>query len=362
MAAVGMSPVVGQVLALLLVVVQVVLAATAAVDPASPVPPAGCPWKLVFSDEFRGDRLDTSKWFVDEGANPDNCELEYYTGRASNLFVDQSGGGQLVLKARKEEYEYHHFTSTRINTKFSKSITYGRVQVRAKLPKGKGLWPAIWMLPKPPSPYGGWSTSGELDIMEYKGQFSKSVQATLIYGDRWPYQYYYTSGPTSFSRVPDFSDGYHTFAVEWGLDQIVWYVDGTVYHRQSLNQVLNPPSIKKRACVNYTQQKRYTRWREPFDQPFYLILNLAVGGCYLGGPTASPTWQNSEFRIEHVRIYQRSDKGVSTRDQVQKCFGYTQLDAGWPTKEKTVQDLDNTWGVKSCCYYTCPGLVVDSPN
>ncbi len=242
-------------------------------------------WKLVWADEFDGKELDFTKWAVEEnGHGGGNNELQYYLDRPENVRVEN---GHLVLEARKEKINVagveKDFTSGRIRTKRRASWLYGRFEFRAKLPTGRGIWPAIWMLPDKEK-YGGWAASGEIDIMELVGHEPEKVHGTLHHGGGWP-QNTHTGAPFTLEKGT-FADDFHRFAIEWEKGVVRWYVDGELYQTQ-------------------------TKWSSsgaafpaPFDQPFYLLINLAVGGGWPGPPddkTAFP----QKLLVDYVRVYQR---------------------------------------------------------
>ena len=240
--------------------------------------------KLVWSDEFDGDSLDYSKWGVEENAfGGGNNELQIYTDRTANVRVEN---GSLVLEAHNDKAgisgTVRDYSSGRVRTKHRGDWKYGRIEVRAKLPIGQGIWPAIWMLPTD-NKYGGWAASGEIDIMEYRGQNPQDVLGTLHYGGGWPKNTH--SGATYTLPSGTFADDFHTFAVDWEEGKIVWLVDGKPYQTQ-------------------------TKWNSdggkfpaPFDQEFHLLLNLSVGGNFLGNPDATTTFPQA-FLIDYVRVYQ----------------------------------------------------------
>lgn len=243
-------------------------------------------WQRVWSDEFDGAKLDFTKWAVEENAHGGgNNELQAYVDRPENVRVEN---GHLVLEARKENYgladQTRQFTSGRVRTKHRAEWKYCRVEVRAKLPGGRGLWPAIWMLPTQDR-YGGWAASGEIDIMELVGHEPGSVLGTLHYGGKWP-QNVHTGKPFKLAKGT-FADDFHVFALEWEQGVIRWYVDGELYQTQ-------------------------TQWRSdggpfpaPFDQPFHLVLNVAVGGNLPGPPDATSVFPQ-RMLVDYVRVYQRT--------------------------------------------------------
>jgi beta-glucanase (GH16 family) len=250
---------------------------------------AGPDWRLVWSDEFDGTEIDRSKWEFEVNAwGGGNEELQYYTDRPENAYV---AGGSLHLVALKETFTgpegTRHYTSARLRTKHRGDWLYGRIEVRARLPKGQGLWPAIWMLPTD-EVYGGWAASGEIDIMELVGHKPAEVLGTLHYGAGWPHNVHsgetYTP-PEMAAGGPTFADGFHDFAIEWDRGEIRWYVDGV--HTQ-------------------TQRVWHTKgvpFPAPFDQRFHLLLNVAVGGKLPGNPDDTSVFPQA-MSVDHVRVYQ----------------------------------------------------------
>ena len=185
----------------------------------SPSIPAPAGWKLVWNDEFDGSVLDRAKWDFDIGNDLPagnrrvpgwgNNELEFYTSRPENVFISD---GMLHLRAQKESYEGCKYTSGRIKTKDRFSKTYGRFEFRAKLPTGKGIWPAIWLLPEK-NEYGGWPASGEIDLMEARGQQPEKVLGTLHYGSRGP-GHPHAGKDFLFPDRGTIAD-FHVYALEW---------------------------------------------------------------------------------------------------------------------------------------------------
>jgi beta-glucanase (GH16 family) len=239
-------------------------------------------YQLVWSDEFDGAELDTDKWEFQIGNGPPagwgNNELEYY--RKENATVSD---GFLTITAKKENYQNFQYTSSRIRTKNKGDWKYGKFEIRAKMPKGKGLWPAIWMLPTD-NVYGGWAASGEIDIMEYLGHDTTTVYGTLHYGGAWPNNVH--SGKSYTLKSGGFNEDFHTFTLVWEEGRMDWYVDGQLYQTQT---------------HWYTSGHSFPA---PFDQRFHLILNLAVGGNWPGNPDGSTKFPQ-EFVIDYVRVYQR---------------------------------------------------------
>jgi beta-glucanase (GH16 family) len=245
--------------------------------------PALAQYQLVWADEFNGSSLDTSKWGHQVGTGcPNLCgwgnnELQYY--RPENVTVS---GGRLRIAAKQESFGGMPYTSGRIWTAGLADWAYGRFEVRAKLPKGQGLWPAIWMLPTD-YVYGGWAASGEIDIMELVGHEPNRVHGTLHYGE--PYPNNTSSGASYALPSGDFSDAFHTFAIEWEPTEIRWFVDGVQYATQSSWWSSGGP------------------YPAPFDQPFHLLLNVAVGGNWPGSPNGSTSFPQV-MEVDWVRVYQ----------------------------------------------------------
>jgi beta-glucanase (GH16 family) len=240
--------------------------------------------KLVWEDNFDGDSLDYSKWGIEVNAfGGGNGELQIFTDRKENVRV---GGGNLILEARRDNANImgtkREYSSGRVRTKNRGDWKYGRIEVRAKLPAGAGLWPAIWMLPTDDE-YGGWAKSGEIDIMEFRGQNTNEVLGTLHYGGAWPNNT--SSGKEYKLTNGNFTDDFHTFAIEWQAGKIQWFVDGK---------------------LTQTQTKWSTtggQFPAPFDQKFHLLLNLSVGGGFVGA-VAPNTKFPAQYLIDYVRIYQ----------------------------------------------------------
>lgn len=275
--------------------------------------PAGNDWKLVWSDEFDGKEIDRAKWDFDLGngffnydANTwisgwGNGELQYYTREPENAFVKD---GVLHIRAVKESYQGSGYTSARLKTRkrdgsplFNQK--YGKFEFRAKLPTGKGVWPALWMLSQADK-YGGWAASGEIDIMEARGQEPTKVLGTLHFGSRWP-------ANTHISKEYVFPDGgtiadFHVYTLEWEPGEIRWSVDGKLYSTQSFWWSSSKADGAKGAKP--TKETDLNAWPAPFDQPFYLIMNVAVGGQFLGNPDKTTVFP-AEMVVDYVRVYEK---------------------------------------------------------
>ncbi|MFH8755784.1 lectin [Streptomyces atroolivaceus] len=247
---------------------------------------AAAPAAVTFSDEFNGPAgsgVDGGKWQTETGDNVNNHERQYYTAGNRNAALD--GQGNLVITARKENpgnyqcwYGRCEYTSARLNTAGKFTTTYGRVEARMKIPRGQGIWPAFWMLGNDIGQVG-WPNSGEIDIMENVGFEPGTVHGTL-HGPG----YSGSGGIGAGYSLPGgqaFADAFHTFAVDWSPNAITWSVDGTVYQRRT------PADLGGKQWV--------------FDKPFFIILNLAVGGYWPGDPDGS-TVLPQQLLVDYVRV------------------------------------------------------------
>ncbi len=246
-----------------------------------PEPPG---WSLVWHDEFDGEEIDLSKWENEVNARGGgNNELQYYTARSENSWIKE---GVLVIQALRENYTgpagTRRFTSARLRTKNKGDWTYGRFEIRAKLPYGRGIWPAIWMLPTD-NEYGGWAASGEIDIMELVGHEPDKVHGTLHYGGRWPENTH--TGKAFTLDKGNFGRDFHVFVLEWEKGEIRWYVDGEHYQTQT---------------EWYTENGDYPA---PFDKRFHLLLNVAVGGNWPGDPDNTTVFPQ-QMEVDYVRVFQ----------------------------------------------------------
>ncbi len=246
-------------------------------------------WKLNWNDEFNEPSVDPTKWTYDlgtGGSNPGwgNNELESYTKSPDNVKTEN---GDLVITAKKDSSEGANYTSARLKTEGLFSQKYGKFEIRAKLPTGKGLWPAIWMLPTNPK-YGAWAASGEIDIMELHGSDPSTVAGTIHYGATWPSNVY--TGKSYTLPNNGTAADWHTYGLEWTPGEISWTVDGKVYETQNnwYSHGLNQPA-------DYA-------YPAPFDQPFHFLLNLAVGGNFDGNPDSSTQFP-AQMKVDYVRAY-----------------------------------------------------------
>jgi beta-glucanase (GH16 family) len=205
--------------------------------------------------------------------------LQCYTDRPENSFIED---GVLVIQALEERYRGRTYTSARIRTLNEGDWLYGRFDIRAKLPYGQGIWPAIWMLPTE-NIYGGWAASGEIDIVELLGQEPNVIYGTIHYGGSWPKNVH--SGDSYQLSEGDFSDEFHIFSLQWEPGEIRWYVDGEHYQTQT----------------KWTTENGV--FPAPFDQSFHLILNVAVGGNWPGAPDETTTFPQ-RMMVDYVRVYE----------------------------------------------------------
>ncbi|WP_091429789.1 glycoside hydrolase family 16 protein [Flavobacterium degerlachei] len=237
--------------------------------------------ELVMADEFDTDGAPNNKiWGFDIGTGTNgwgNNELQYYTKRTDNVKVEN---GYLLITAKKEDFNGSSYTSARLLTKGLFAQKYGRFEARIRLPYGQGIWPAFWLLGDN-SDEVGWPKCGEIDIMEYRGQEPTKVLGT-VHGPGY-------SGATSISKgyslLNDrFDTGFHIFGIEWGPEYINYYVDDVLY-----NQI---------TPANVTGE-----W--VFDHPFYIIINLAVGGDFLGAPNNETVFPQTML-VDYVRVYKNN--------------------------------------------------------
>jgi beta-glucanase (GH16 family) len=245
-------------------------------------------WTLVWSDEFDGpsSTVDSTKWSFDIGGGGwGNDELESYTSRPVNAELQ---GGALVLRVLKESFQgpdniTRNYTSARLLTKNKFSQTYGRFEARIKVPYGQGIWPAFWMLGNDLDT-AGWPTCGEIDIMENIGK-----EPSIVHGTLHGPGYSGAKGVTASYSLPGsrkFSDDYHTFAVEWEANLMRFYVDGRLY--------------KTRTPADLPPGKAWV-----FNHPFFLILNVAVGGNFPGSPDGTTVFPQL-MKVDYVRVYRRA--------------------------------------------------------
>lgn len=249
---------------------------------------------LIWQDEFNGNTL-SSFWVHETGTGTNgwgNQEKQYY--RPENARVN---GGKLQIIAKKEVYQTSQYTSSRITTNGKFSIKYGKIEARIKLPVGEGFWPAFWMMPAD-STYGKWPRSGEIDIMEARGRFPKETSSTIHYGMPWKYDH----ETNYFPLLGDITiNDWHTYGVEWTENTISFFVDGETF--VTFNNWYSAPSDKDNKLSG----------KQPFDQEFYIILNLAVGGTFDGQRVPSnEMFAPAVMEVDYVRVYKHSNTTSTT--------------------------------------------------
>jgi beta-glucanase (GH16 family) len=237
-------------------------------------------WQLVWSDEFDQPTLNTSNWNIEvNDLGGGNNELQYYTSRPENVRVENHN---LIIEARRENYLTRSYTSGRLNSRNKKSWKYGKIEAKMKLPYGNGMWPAFWMMGNT----GSWPACGEIDIMEMVG----GSKCGWDCGDNKTHGYMWWSDGgdksvgTQSTPLPSgkYADDYHYFSVEWNEQEIKWFVDDKQFYSHSITEGA----------------------LSEFHQPFYLLLNIAVGGDWPGSPDASTVFPQRLY-VDYVRVYQR---------------------------------------------------------
>lgn len=244
-------------------------------------------YELVWEERFDGDSLKLEDWNI-ELHEPGwvNHELQRYTASPDNIYIEDR---KLVLKPVKtvDETGRVSYTSGRVTTQNKHDFIYGIFEARAKVPKGRGFLPAFWLMATDEDVYGQWPRCGEIDIMEVLGHKTDTTYGTLHYGNpHCQSQGFYTLGEGGFA------DGYHTFQVEWEPEKINWYVDGKLLHTEN-------------SWYSITEGKGEIPYPAPFNQPFYIILNLAVGGNWPGSPDDTTDFEKAAYVIDYVRVYQK---------------------------------------------------------
>ncbi len=240
---------------------------------------------LVWSDEFDGASLDPETWYFESGDGSQygipgwgNNELQYYQPNNAQL-----EDGLLKIEAREEAVNGFSYTSARINTRDRFAFEYGRIEARIRLPGGQGLWPAFWLLPQD-GRYGGWAASGEIDVMEainLGGSGGNQIHGTIHYGGEWPNN---QSSGAAYVAPMNAREEFHTYAVEWDSGEIRWYVNDVLFAMQNSWTSTGGP------------------FPAPFDEPFYILLNVAVGGNWPGAPDASTVFPVT-MEVDWIRVY-----------------------------------------------------------
>ncbi|NLW89443.1 MAG: family 16 glycosylhydrolase [Clostridiaceae bacterium] len=246
-------------------------------------------YSLLWNDEFNGTAMDMTTWnYEPHEPGWTNNELQEYTESEENVFVRD---GVLVLKAIATETENGgtYYTSGKVTTQNKQDFMYGKVVARAKVPEGQGLWPAIWMMPTDESYYGQWPKCGEIDIMEVLGNQTDIAYSTIHYGEPHGQQ----QGMLTLTDGT-FASDFHEYSVEWEPGEMRFYIDGTLI--LTVNDWFT--------ALPGEDEKPYPA---PFDQTFFVQMNLAVGGNWPGNPDETTDFSKAEFEIDYVRVYQKPD-------------------------------------------------------
>lgn len=256
-------------------------------------------YSLLWNDEFSGSALDESKWnYEPHEPGWTNEELQEYTTSTDNVFLRD---GKLVIKAIKSDKNgKDYYTSGKVTGQKKTDFTYGKVVVSAKVPEGQGLWPAVWMMPKDESYYGQWPKCGEIDIMEVLGNDVSTAYGTLHYGE----PHGEVQGTWALTGQT-YADSFHEYSVEWEPGEIRWYIDGNLYNTAN-------------DWFTAEQGKDEKPYPAPFDQPFFVQMNLAVGGTWPGNPDASTDFDKAEFEVDYVRVYQKPEYDMNVKKPEKK--------------------------------------------
>jgi beta-glucanase (GH16 family) len=235
-----------------------------------------------WSDEFSGSALDLTSWSFDVGGSGwGNNELQYYTNnRPDNIYLSN---GNLIIQAKKEAFSGKEYTSSRIITKGKKEFTFGRIDIRAKLPVGKGIWPALWMLGKKIDQVN-WPSCGEIDIMELVGKEPNKVHGTLHWASASNSAVRVQYGTSYTLNSGTYADKFHVFSVIWEADKVEIFMDDISYYKFSRSNV---------GAAAY-----------PFNEPFFLLFNVAVGGDWPGSPDASTIFPQ-QMVVDYVRVFKK---------------------------------------------------------
>jgi len=363
-------------------------------------------WVMVWSDEFDGSSIDTNKWTHEVDCNGGgNFEKQCYTDSTDNSFV--SDGNLNIVAKPSVDGEQLPYTSARMSTKYKGDWTYGRFEMRAKLPSGQGSWPAFWML-STDEVYGGWPKSGEIDIVESvnlkvpnaAGVEENNIFGTLHYGPDWPNNE--QSGKAySLAGNVNPADDFHTYAIEWQEGEIRWYMDGYLYATQMKSEVRFNSKGESVGLVHKGWFAEYydiitgeleTKWdTAPFDQDFHILLNLAVGGTfpantnngadYPDGIDPADFAEGQTFAIDYVRVYEcasdpMTGAGCETIRTNYKVEASDDVPDGAlvigkaPTPTPPVPDVavpitifadgeNALWKLWDCCGGTVPEVVID---
>ena len=287
-------------------------------------------YSLVWMDEFEGSELDLNNWSYEEH-EPGwvNSELQKYVASENNIYLND---GKLVIQPIKTVAENGDvsYTSGRINSQNKQTFKYGYFECRAKVPTGAGFLPAFWMMPNDENLYGQWPKCGEIDIMEVMGQQTNKLYGTIHFGE--PHS---ESQGTKILSSGNFADSFHTFACEWEPGVIRWYVDGVLFHEEN-------------DWYSTTKNVGTVTYPAPFDQPFYLIFNVAVGGSWVGNvDDSTPFDERAQLVVDYVKVYQKAEYD----ENVEK-----------PVKEVILRDPDSTGNYVNNGKFTVSENLTDDIN
>ena len=258
-------------------------------------------YQLKWQDNFDGDSLNRADWNVElHEKGWVNSEWQEYVDSDKNIQVKD---GKLLIKPVETVNAdgTRSYTSGRINTQGKHDFKYGYFECRAKVPTGKGYLPAFWMMPTDENLYGQWPKCGEIDIMEVMGQETNKAYGTIHYGE--PHDQ--SQGTCTVDAKNNFADQYHTYACDWEPGKITWYIDGVKFHEES-------------DWFSAKSGQGEVAYPAPFDQPFYMILNLAVGGSWVGYPDDSTTYADQQFAVDYVKVYQKDSYDENVEKPVKK--------------------------------------------
>ena len=246
-------------------------------------------YELKWQEEFEGDSLNRRDWNV-ELHEPGwvNKEWQEYVDSEENIQV-RDGLLHLIPVEKIDQDGNRSYTSGRVTTQGKRDFTYGYFECRAKVPAGKGYLPAFWLMATDEDVYGQWPKCGEIDIMEVLGDQTCRLHGTMHYGE--PHEQ--SQGCYEVEEQDNFADNFHVFACEWVPGKITWYVDGIKYHEETCWFSARPGEEK-------------LPYPAPFNQNFYIILNLAVGGEWVGYPDETTSFEDQEYVIDYVRVYQKT--------------------------------------------------------
>ena len=269
-------------------------------------------WKLVWHDEFEGKEINMDNWTYDVPSNGRwNGEIQSYTN--NNAFIQD---GALIIEAREETItessgESYDYSSGKLITQGKQKFTYGRIEIRAKMPTGQGVWPALWMMPENEQLYGTWPVCGEIDIMEMLGNKPDEIHGTVHFGE--PHQQ--IQGTYNLPKDQSFADDYHIYRIEWQPGRIEWYLDDVLYHTAS-----DWYSKLGGSSQDYP-------YPAPFDQDFYIIMNISVGGSWPGNPDDTTVFPQ-QMAVDYIRVYEKEDYEVFAKPVLQEIEARKPLEDG----------------------------------